>query len=592
MNYLSATGISKAYGPKVLFEELTFGIDRGAKVALVGRNGCGKSTLLRILTGLEGADSGEVSIRKGLRVDFLTQEPDFGDAKTVREAVHQGEKPQEWEDWEYEVRIKEMLGKLGVHDVEQAVSELSGGQRKRLALARVLVHAPDLLMLDEPTNHLDTDTIEWLENHLATNNTTLILVTHDRYFLDRVCNEIIELDKGEMFRYAGNYTFFVEKKAEREAQADLDAQKAQNLLRTELEWLRRMPKARTTKSKAKVNQVHQRMEDAQGPSRDKNIQLNFKARRLGKKILELDHVAKGYDDLQLVRDFSYVFKRGERIGIVGPNGIGKTTFLDVVTGKIQPDTGTVTKGETIHFGYYTQKGLHFKPGQVVREVITETAEQITMGTGEKLGAAMALTLFGFPPPVQNTRVSELSGGEKRRLYLLRVLMEQPNFLILDEPTNDLDLITLNTLEQFLLGFGGCLIIVSHDRYFLDKLCDHIFVFEGEGAIKPFPGTFREYRARKKAEAQQSTAAEKPKSDTRVRERTKTKLSFNEKREYAALEGEIEELETRKSELEGLINSGSTDYEALQQWAAELEQVSADLETKSDRWLELAEFVED
>ncbi len=624
MNYLSAEQLSKAYGTKVLFEDLTFGISRGQKVALVGRNGCGKTSLLRILAGHDTPDSGEVSIRNGIRVEILDQAPDFSDSETVMDAVFSGDDPvlstvrlyraiadgkevspekmQEVMDkmaaldaWDYETRTREILGKLGVHRLDQPVAQLSGGQKKRLALARTLVNEPEFLILDEPTNHLDTDSIEWLENYLATSKLTIVLVTHDRYFLDRVCNEIFELDGGSMFRYQGNYSYFLEKKAEREEKEHSDAAKAQNLLRKELEWLRRQPKARGTKSKAKIDMVHGLIDQSKGPGADKGLKMNFQARRLGSKILELEHVDKSYGDLNLVKDFSYVFKRKERIGIVGPNGIGKSTFLNLITGKIQPDSGTIETGQTIHFGYYTQGGLDFKPGDLVLDVIREAADSIQMGTGEKLGASQVLNLFGFPPPVQNTHVSELSGGEKRRLYLLRVLMEQPNFLILDEPTNDLDLITLNTLEQFLLAFQGCLIIVSHDRYFLNKLCDHLFAFEGEGKIRDFPGNYLHYREAKAKEEQENANAKetsKPKAPSRSSENTSKKLSYKEKMEYEGLEDEIEGLEERKAELGEKIVAQGDDYEKVMEWSAELKQVEAELEEKSDRWLELAERVEE
>ncbi|MFN8397191.1 MAG: ABC-F family ATP-binding cassette domain-containing protein [Bacteroidia bacterium] len=623
MNYLSANGLFKSYGIKVLFDDLYLGVDKGQKIALVGRNGCGKSTLLRILARQEAPDTGEVSVRNGIKTVYLSQNPDFGTAVTVMDALFTGDDPtiraikdyerhaahpqadpaklqraidkmEEVGAWDYEARVKEILGKLGIHDLEMPLSSLSGGQHKRVALGQALVSEPDLLLLDEPTNHLDTATIEWLEGYLAAKAMSLVLVTHDRYFLDRVCNEVVELDHGKAHRYIGDYEHFLEKKAERHAAEDALQARAQNLLRTELEWLRRQPKARTTKSKARIDAAHDLMETAKGPARDGDISMNFAARRLGNKILELEHVRKSYGDKCLVRDFSYVFKRGERIGIVGPNGVGKTTFLNLITQRIGPDGGKVEQGETIQFGYYSQEGIQIKEGQKIIDVITEAAEEITLGSGDKLKASAALILFGFPPAMQQQQASLLSGGERRRLYLLRVLMAQPNFLILDEPTNDLDLITLNTLEQFLLSYNGCLMIVSHDRYFLDKLCDHLFIFEGNGEIKPFPGTFREYRERLAAEEAQARA-EKPSSSpspapaakTAVKEEQK-KLSYKEQREYESLEGEIAELEEKKSEIDAKINAGSGDYRELQAWAEESERLGAEISTKSDRWLELAE----
>lgn len=625
MNYLSAELLSKSYGPKTLFENLTFGINRGQKIALVGRNGCGKSSLLRILAGIDQADKGQVSIRNGIRVEFLVQAPDFDEADTVMDAVFSGDDPilstvrayqaitsgketdpdkmqrtmenmENLQAWDYENRCKEILGKLGVHQLDQPIQELSGGQKKRVALAKVLVHEPDFLILDEPTNHLDTDSIEWLENHLAASKVTLMLVTHDRYFLDRVCNEIMELDKGEAFRYVGDYEHFLTKKSEREVKEAGDAAKASNLLRKELEWLRRQPKARTTKSKAKVEMVHGLIDDAVGPAADKGLQMSFESRRLGSKIIEIDHLSKAYGDLVLIDDFNYVFKKKERIGIVGPNGVGKSTFVNLLTNRIEPDKGTVVAGETIQFGYFTQTGLDFKEGDLVIDVIKDAAEYISMGKGDRLPASQALTLFGFPPPMQRNHVSELSGGEKRRLYLLRVLMEQPNFLILDEPTNDLDLITMNTLEEFLLGFEGCLVIVSHDRYFLNKLCDHLFVFEGEGKIRDFPGNYAQYREKKAQEEAEAgsppPASSKDKREKEAPQSDSRKLSFNEKREYESLENEIEELEGKKADLIGLINGGETDYEKITAWSTELEATNALLEEKSDRWLELAERAEE
>ena len=624
MNYLSAEKLSKSYGPKTLFRDLTFGISRGQKVALVGRNGCGKSSLFRILAGKDQPDEGMVSMRRGIQVEFLDQSPSFPGADTVLDAVFTGDNPvlrtvreyqaisaglevspekmekvmeqmETQQAWDYESRVKEILGKLGVHNLDQKMSSLSGGQMKRVALARTLVQEPDFLILDEPTNHLDTESIEWLEDHLAASKITLILVTHDRYFLDRVCNEIFELDQGELFRYSGNYQHFLEKKAERHAIQESDATKAANLLRKELEWLRRQPKARTTKSKAKIDMVHGLIDQSNDHYREDNIKVNFGARRLGSKILELEHLNKAYDDLVLLNDFNYVFKRKERIGIVGPNGVGKSTFLDIITGAIPPDSGRVEAGETIFFGYYTQGGLSFKPADKVIDVIKKAAENIQMGTGEKLGASQVLTLFGFPPPVQNTFVSELSGGEKRRLHLLKVLMEQPNFLILDEPTNDLDLITLNTLEEFLISYPGCLLIVSHDRYFLNKLCDHLFVFEGAGEIRDFPGNYRQYREAKELEEAQKEVQAKEKSkekkDTRVVQRSSKKLSYKEQMEWDGLEDEIEKLEEQKGKLEEEVNGGTSDYQKIMELSAELEKVNAELDAKTDRWIELSERLE-
>lgn len=624
MNYLSATGLFKSFGIKVLFDDLNIGIEKGQKVALVGRNGCGKSTLMRILAGTETPDRGEVSSRNGIKVVYLSQDPSFGNAETVMDAIFSGDDPAvialrnyelistnpnstpeklNWAieqmevqaAWDLESRAQEVLGKLGVHQLNQPLSELSGGQHKRVALAQALVIEPDLLLLDEPTNHLDTTTIEWLENYLATKNMSLVLVTHDRYFLDRVCNEIVELDHGKAHRYVGNYENFLEKKADRMAAEDALASRAENLLRKELEWLRRQPKARTTKSKARIESAHVLMEVAEGQERDQDIAVNFQSRRIGNKILELEDVNKAYDDLQLVSDFTYTFKRGERIGIVGPNGVGKTTFLELITQQIQPDSGRVEPGETIHFGYYSQAGIDIKPGQKIIDVITDAAEEITMGPGEKMKASTALNLFGFPPKMQQQIVGDLSGGEKRRLFLLLVLMAQPNFLILDEPTNDLDIITLNTLEQFLLGFQGCLMIVSHDRYFLDKLCDHLFIFEGEGKIKPYPGTFRQYREKKAEEEEELKLQAKKEKAAPVpipeKKKESKKLSYKELKEFEGLEDEIAALEEKKATVDAMLVAGSDDYQELEVWARESEALGKKIEAKTDRWVELSERVE-
>ena len=621
MNYLSADSISKSYGDKLLFEDLSFGVSKGQRVALVGRNGCGKSSLLRILAGQDTPDTGEVSLRSGIRLAFLDQAPNFNPEHKVMEAVFAGDHPalkliSEYEAlsnqanpdgdrlqqvmeqmdvhqaWEYEVRVREVLTRLNVFQLDLPVGKMSGGQRKRVALARVLINEPDFLVMDEPTNHLDTETIEWLEEYVAARNLTLLLVTHDRYFLDRLCNEIIEIDQGQVFFYEGNYQYFLEKKAEREGAEDQVAERARNLLVKELEWLRRQPKARGTKSKARIDAAHELKDKAKRPQREGSIQMEFKSQRLGSKILELHGVSKSYGNLKLLDNFEYVFKKGEKIGMVGPNGVGKSTFLNMITGALEPDAGEIITGQTVAFGYYRQEGLTFAKGQTVIELIKESAESVAFGN-EQLSAGIMLTLFGFPPKSQYTHVSELSGGEKRRLHLLQVLMTQPNFLILDEPTNDLDIITLNTLEQFLLSFKGCMIIVSHDRYFLDKLTDHLFVFEGKGIVKPWPGNFREYRVWKKQQAAEAPKVSKPKAQpsTPQPKREKTKLSFNEKREFEALGGEIETLEARKAELNDLLNSGSTDHEALSAWAIELESLNESLDEKEMRWLELSEFAD-
>ena len=629
MNYLSAENISKNYGEKVLFQDLSIGISQGQKVALVGVNGSGKSSLLRVLAMIDQPDAGSVSIRRGIRMEFLEQDPVFDDQLTVIETLFQSDNPavaavREYESllndpkpdpvalqhaitrmdeekaWDFESRIKEILGRLGIQATDQSMTELSGGQRKRVALARVLINEPQLLVLDEPTNHLDLDTIEWLEDYLATSKMTLLMVTHDRYFLDRITDEILELEFGNLYRYKGNYSYFIEKKSEREALQDAEVAKAQNLMRKELDWMRRQPKARTTKSKSRIDSFYDLQDKAKNRRIEPKIELQVKSARLGSKIMELYNVSKAYDDLTILDKFSYVFKRKERIGIVGPNGVGKTTVLNMLTGREPIDSGEIRTGETIVFGYYTQAGLQFKPGQRVIDVVKEAAEVIQTEEGSKVSASQFLTHFNFPFKTQNTHVSKISGGEKRRLHLLRVLIQNPNFLILDEPTNDLDLLTLNVLEDFLLNFEGCLVIVSHDRYFMDKLVDHVFSFEGDGKIKDFPGNYSQYREwkdeqekeQKRLEAAAAAAAsEAPEETEKPREREKTKLTFNEKREFEALEGEIEALEARKTELTELLNSGTTDYTALTEWGEELEQVKESLDEKEFRWLELSEYAE-
>lgn len=624
MNLLSVENLSRSFGIRYLFEDLSFGVTKGQKIALIGRNGCGKTTLLRIIAGDDTPDTGQVTFRNNIRLEYLDQNPKFRKGQTVLDAVFDSgnealqiireyealsEKPdpdpekmqkvmdqiEHHKAWELEARVREVLGKLDIHNLDQQVDSLSGGQKKRIALARVLVSEPDLLILDEPTNHLDVEGIEWLENYLSTSSLTLLLVTHDRYFLDRVCNTIFELEDGEMFIHEGNYSYFLEKKADREANQDKVVDRANNLLRKELEWLRRQPKARTTKSKARIDSAHDLMDVASQKRYETSINMNFGTRRIGKKILEMESVSKAYGDLTLLDHFSYTFKRRERVGIVGPNGVGKTTFLDLITGKIKPDTGDIETGETIHFGYYTQSGLKFKEGQTVLDTIKEVAEHVQLANGDTVSAPIMLSLFGFPHAMHQTQVALLSGGEKRRLYLLRVLMAQPNFLILDEPTNDLDIITLNTLESFLENIPGCLVIVSHDRYFLDKLADTLLVFEGQGKIVNFPGNYRHYREWKEVkDAEEAAAAketEKEKTERNWREQDKKKLSFNEKREFSDLEAAIPQLEEKIAELQNQINSGSSDYEALAGWTAELKKLESELEQKSDRWLELAEFAE-
>ncbi|MES2521042.1 MAG: ABC-F family ATP-binding cassette domain-containing protein, partial [Bacteroidota bacterium] len=627
MNYLSAENISKNYNERWLFKGINFGILKGDKVALVGQNGTGKTTLMNILAGIIPADEGTVSIRKGISVGYLFQSPSFDENLSVMDTLFTGESPanqaiklyekamlhpedfdllsnalemmDKYQAWDYESRVKQILGKLGIHDIERKVSELSGGQRKRVAMAKVLIEEPDFMIFDEPTNHLDLETIEWLEQTLSAQNITLLLVTHDRYFLDRVCNNIVELENGNIHTYKGNYGYFLEKKAEREASEAASIDKAKNTLRTELEWMRRQPKARGTKAQYRIDAFHELKDKASQTKDESKVQLNVKMSRQGSKILEIDDLSKSFGTQKVVDHFSYVFQRGDRVGIIGKNGIGKSTFLNMITQNLKPDSGKITTGETVVYGYYTQGDLDFNPTDRVIDVIKEIAEVVTVGTGETISASQFLTHFKFDPKVQYGMVEKLSGGEKRRLQLMKVLIQNPNFLILDEPTNDLDIQTLNILEDFLLAFGGCILLVSHDRYFMDKLVEHLFVFEGDGVIRDFPGNYTDYRdwADEQAEAgtKKSDGGNKKldisvqKADTKAPEiqLPKKKLSFKEQKEYDDLGKAIAQLETKKEALTEQLNGGGS-YEDLANWAKEIEKITNDLDEKELRWLEISE----
>ncbi|MCX2741771.1 ribosomal protection-like ABC-F family protein [Pontibacter anaerobius] len=629
MNYLSAENISKSFGDRWLFKNLNFGISQGQRVVLVGVNGSGKTTLLNILAGKLPPDEGSVSVRKEVSIGYLGQNPEFDEELTVQQTIFSmqnetlqlikdyeaaianpstgAEKMQqlmermdELQAWDFEVKVKQILSKLGINNLDVQIKSLSGGQRKRVAMARVLIEEPEMLILDEPTNHLDLDTIEWLEGMLSTQNTTLLMVTHDRYFLDKVANEIAELDNGEIYTYKGNYSYFLEKKAERELSAAAETEKARNLMRKELDWIRRQPKARGTKAKYRVDAFEELKEKAAKKTAAPQLELSVKTTRQGGKIIEVDHISKSFGQKKIVDDFSYVFKKKDRIGIVGPNGAGKSTFLNMLTGKLQPDAGVIEAGQTTVFGYYTQDELTFREDQRVIDIVKEIAEVVEMANGEVITASQFLQHFQFAPPQQYTFVSKLSGGEKRRLQLLRVLIKNPNFLILDEPTNDLDIITLNILEDFLLNFGGCLLIVSHDRYFMDRLVEHLFVFEGDGRIRNFPGNYTDYREWLKEQEKQGkleqeeakAAAPAPVAEKKPEHpEQKRKATYNEKKEYERLEKEIEQLESRKTELIEIMNAGTTtDHEQLTAWATELESINGQLEEKEFRWLELAELM--
>jgi len=626
MNYLSAESISKSYGDKPLLNNLNFGINQGQRIALIGINGSGKSTLLKILAGLIPPDTGSVSVRKGITIGYLGQQPVFDENLTVEQTIFATGNPtleaiQEYEHcltdtqtsaermqavmekmdalkaWDYEIKIKQILSKLGINNLDSHISHLSGGQRKRVAMARVLIDEPDLLIFDEPTNHLDLDTIEWLEGILSTSLKTLLMVTHDRYFLDKVATEIAELERGQVYTYKGNYSYFVEKKAERELQQDAEIEKAKNLMRKELEWMRRQPKARGTKSKSRIDAFYDLKDKANSKVTTANLELSVKTTRQGGKIIEVDHITKRFSDKTVIEDFSYVFKKKDRIGIIGQNGAGKTTLLNILTGKLQPDNGEISAGETTVFGYYTQNELTFRDDQRVIDVVKEIAEVVETGKGETITATQFLQHFQFSPAMQYTFVSKLSGGEKRRLQLLRVLIKNPNFLILDEPTNDLDIITLNILEDFLMNFGGCLLIVSHDRYFMDQLVEHIFVFEGNGKIRNFPGNYTDYReyVAEQEQAEKQTTKPTPASVTTNKTITeapaKRKASFKEKQEFDSLDQEIHTLEEKKATLMAEMNQQNVDHRKIAESAASLKKIEADLDAKTERWLELSEIMD-
>ncbi len=615
--YLQLDNLSKSWGDQPLFEGLSFTINQGEKVALIAKNGAGKTTLMNIIFGQEVADSGKVLFDADIRIGYLRQLPELNPDETILEAafsssgetitaVREYESALERHDpkaieramekinhlncWDFELKIKQILTELNIHDLQQPIRELSGGQKKRVALAHVLIDEPDFLILDEPTNHLDLEMIEWLERTLEKAKCTLLMVTHDRYFLDRVCNEIIELDDHSLFRYKGNYSYFVEKRNDRIQNMNSDIERARNLFRTELEWLRRMPKARTHKSKYRTENANILKEKASKRIHDDKLELAINSQRLGHKIINLDHLSKAFGDVTILKDFSYKFARYEKIGIVGKNGSGKSTFLNLLTGVCMPDSGKMEVGETIRFGYFTQDGIQFAPENRVIDIIREIAEVVEMGDGSKLSASQFLTYFLFPPETQYALVAKLSGGEKRRLYLCTILMHNPNFLILDEPTNDLDIITLNVLEDYLKSFSGCTIVVSHDRFFMDKIVDHLFVFEGDGIIKDFPGNYSDYRdwAEERSKTDQMFA----KTEKTVREKPvseKKKLSFKEKKELDELEKDISILEKEKKILEEELNSGSLAANELTYKSIRHGVISALLEEKEMRWLELSEL---
>jgi len=615
LNYLSVENISKAYGERVLFENVSFGINKDQKIALIAKNGAGKSSLLKILIGQDTPDTGQVVSRKGLKIAFLSQEPALPEELTIEDYIFQEENPilkviqqyehalehpedevayqkafeamERHEAWDFETQYKQILFQLKLTNLHLPIKHLSGGQRKRLALANVLISKPDLIFLDEPTNHLDLEMIEWLENFFAKEKMTLFMVTHDRYFLERVCNEILELDEGTLYSYKGNYTYFLEKKQQRLDQEQASQEKAKNLYVRELDWIRRQPKARTTKSKSRIDDFALIKEQAQKRRREHVVELEIAMQRLGSKIIELHNVVKKFPEKTILDRFSYVFKRGERVGIIGKNGTGKSTFLNLLTGKITPDAGKIIIGETVQFGYYTQQGIEINPQEKVIDVIKKYGEYIPLLKGRTLSAAQLLERFLFDRKKQYDYVEKLSGGERKRLYLCTVLIQNPNFLILDEPTNDLDIVTLNVLEEFLLDYEGCLVIVSHDRYFMDKIVDHLFVFKGEGEVQDFPGNYSDYFTYEQSSVRETPKEEKAPATKNSWRGANSTLSQNEQRELSRLEKEIAQLETQKATIEAHFTQEALSSEELQEQSQALSEVLTLLEEKSDRWLELS-----
>ncbi|WNW01144.1 ABC-F family ATP-binding cassette domain-containing protein [Tenacibaculum sp. HL-MS23] len=618
MNYLSVEGIAKAYGEKVLFEDISFGINKDQKIAFVAKNGSGKTSILNIIAGVDESDSGQVVSRKDIDIAYLSQADNLNPNLTIEETIFstdnkvlsvikQYEKAVENPDnadafqeafelmeqynaWDFETQYTQILSKLKLDNLQLKVGKLSGGQKKRLALAIVLIKKPDLLILDEPTNHLDLEMIEWLEVFFAKEKITLFMVTHDRYFLERVCNEIIELDEGKLYKYKGNYSYYLQNKEERLALEATNLGKAKSLFKKELDWMRRQPKARTTKSKSRIEDFNQIKDKAHQRRNEHEVQLEINMERLGSKILELHKMKKSFDDKVILDGFDYVFKRGERIGIIGKNGTGKSSFLNMLTGAIELDGGKVTVGETVKFGYYTQNGIEIKPGQKVIEVVKEFGEYIPLSKGRKISASQLLERFLFDKKKQYDFVEKLSGGEQKRLYLCAVLIQNPNFLILDEPTNDLDVVTLNVLENFLLDYPGNLMVVSHDRYFMDKIVDNLFVFRGEGKIENFPGNYSDFRAYEDSKVTEAREVKKEVVKP-VKTAKKVALSFDEKREWGLLEKDIERLQKKKEVIEGKFNNAEFLPEEINDKSIELQQISDDLETKEERWLELSMKIE-
>ena len=619
MNYLSVENISKSYGERVLFSGISFGINQGQKIGFVAKNGTGKTSLLNIISGLDQPDTGEVIYRKDLKVAFLSQDPQLNGKLTVEETILSADNkileiiatyeralldPDNSENlqramdamdahsaWDFETLYKQILFKLQLEQLDQKVNTLSGGQKKRLALANALLSSPDFLILDEPTNHLDLEMIEWLEAFFKKEKITLFMVTHDRYFLDRVCNEIYELDEGKLYTYKGNYSYFLEM---RDARIELEATntgKAKQLYKKELEWMRRQPKARTTKSKSRIDDFHEIKKRAHQRRKDHVMQLELNMERLGTKVVELHNISKSFDSKTLFSGFNYNFQRGERLGIIGKNGSGKSSFLNIITGSLESDSGKVVIGETVKFGYYTQSGIKPKRGQKVIEVIREFGDYIPLKKGRQISAQQLLERFLFDRKKQYDYVEKLSGGELKRLYLCTVLIQNPNFLILDEPTNDLDVVTLNVLENFLMDFPGCIVVVSHDRYFMDKVVDHLFVFRNDGTIEDFPGNYSDFRAYDQSTLSSGEKEAKSKKQDWKTDSDRARLSYQEQKEYRKLEKEIEKLESDKENLEHQFATAEWDGEEIDKQSKILQQLINEIEDKTERWFELSSKLE-
>jgi len=621
MNILSVENISKSYGEKLLFEDLSFGIAAGQKIALIARNGTGKSSLIKIITGHEEPETGLVTKGNSIRISYLPQNPDMAETVTIIDYLFDSDSPliqlvyqynqiisgqitnkavtekvmsrmDELHAWNFESKIKEILGKFDLNNLNLTIAELSGGMRKKVALAKALIEDSDLIILDEPTNHLDVDTIEWLENYLKRQNLAVFLVTHDRYFLDNVCDEILELDNQAIYKYRGNYSYFLEKKQERMEKEKTEVQKAKSLYKTELEWMRRMPQARATKAKAREDAFYTIEEKANSGSTSDTKSFDVDMARLGGKILELNNIDKAYGDQKILNDFTYIFNKGDRIGLIGQNGVGKSTLLEIIMGSVKADKGKITVGKTVEFGYFRQDGLPVKEDKRIIDIVKDIAEQVQMKKGS-MSPAQFLSYFNFHTDIHYNYFTSLSGGEKRKLYLLTTLLQKPNFLILDEPTNDLDIETLNKLEEFLENYEGCLMIVSHDRYFMDHMVEHIFAFEGQGKIKDYWGNYSAYAAEKKARDKYSTKSDQKKTEKLEKKTGKQsgKPTYKQKKEYESLEKEIEILETEKEVLLEKLNRGDGKPDDLIQWSEEISILMSKIDEKSDRWIELSEIID-